>query len=119
MGPLTVGANGLTYHYDPVVLVAGVPMLAVDTAADVVTVSLFGQGTDSAGPSKLCGAGVDLARPKVRKKRTGNGARMEYRQRLSCLYSSFAVFDSVFESQSNGFIAASNSDALLQSIARR
>ena len=52
-GPLTVSSNGLTYDYDPVALASGVPMLDVErfgqpVAADVVTVSLFGQGTDSA-----------------------------------------------------------------------
>ena len=53
-GSLAVEANGLTYDYDPVGLAAGVPILDVEragvpVAADVVTVSLFGQGTDSAG----------------------------------------------------------------------
>ena len=53
-GALPVEANGLTYDYDPVGLAAGVPILDVErngqpVAADVVTVSLFGQGTDSAG----------------------------------------------------------------------
>ena len=53
-GPLSVRNNGLTYDYDPVGLAAGVPILDVErfgdpVAADVVTVSLFGQGTDSAG----------------------------------------------------------------------
>ena len=53
-GSLPVEANGLTYDYDPVGLAAGVPILDVErdgvpVAADVVTVSLFGQGTDSAG----------------------------------------------------------------------
>ena len=53
-GSLTVGNNGLTYGYDPVGLAAGVPILDVErdgrpVAADVVTVSLFGQGTDSEG----------------------------------------------------------------------
>ena len=51
---LSVEANGLTYDYDPVGLAAGVPILDVErdgqpVAADVVTVSLFGEGTDSAG----------------------------------------------------------------------
>ena len=53
-GSLSVRNNGLTYDYDPVGLAAGVPILDVErfgqpVAADVVTVSLFGQGTDSAG----------------------------------------------------------------------
>ena len=51
-GPLSVEANGLTYDYNPVSLAAGVPILDVErfgqpVAADVVTVSLFGEGTDS------------------------------------------------------------------------
>ena len=53
-GPLGAAGNTLRYDYDPVGLAAGVPMLDVEyegrpLAADVVTVSLFGQGTDSAG----------------------------------------------------------------------
>ena len=53
-GSLAVEDNGLTYDYDPVGLAAGVPILDVErfgnpVAADVVTVSLFGEGTDSAG----------------------------------------------------------------------
>ena len=49
---LPVEANGLTYDYDPVGLAAGVPILDVErdgrpVAADVVTVSLFGEGRDS------------------------------------------------------------------------
>ena len=53
-GPLAVEDNGLTYGYDPVGLAAGVPILDVErfgepVAADVVTVSLFGEGTDSTG----------------------------------------------------------------------
>ena len=53
-GSLSVRNNGLTYDYDPVALAAGVPILDVEgfgqpVAADVVTVSLFGQGTDSEG----------------------------------------------------------------------
>ena len=53
-GTLAVEANGLTYDYDPVGLAAGVPILDVErngqpVAADVVTVSLFGEGRDSAG----------------------------------------------------------------------
>ena len=52
-GVLTVENNGLTYDYDPVGLAAGVPILDVErdgrpVAADVVTVTLFGEGTDSA-----------------------------------------------------------------------
>ena len=51
---LPVEGNGLTYDYDPVGLAAGVPILDVErfgepVAADVVTVSLFGEGRDSAG----------------------------------------------------------------------
>ena len=46
--------DGLTYDYDPVGLAAGVSILDVErdgapVAADVVTVSLFGEGRDSAG----------------------------------------------------------------------
>ena len=53
-GALAVEDNGLTYDYDPVGLATGVPILDVErngqpVAADVVTVSLFGEGTDSAG----------------------------------------------------------------------
>ena len=53
-GSLAVEANGLTYDYDPVGLAAGVSILDVErngqpVAADVVTVSLFGEGRDSAG----------------------------------------------------------------------
>ena len=48
-GSLAVENNGLTYDYNPVGLAAGAPILDVDPAADVVTVSLFGEGTDSAG----------------------------------------------------------------------
>ena len=53
-GSLAVEANGLTYDYDPVGLAAEVPILDVERfgepiAADVVTVSLFGEGRGSAG----------------------------------------------------------------------
>ena len=53
-GSLPVEGDGLTYDYDPVDLAAGVPILDVErfgepVAADVVTVSLFGEGRDSAG----------------------------------------------------------------------
>ena len=53
-GTLAVEDNGLTYDYDPVGLATEVPMLDVElegrpVAADVVTVSLFGEGRDSAG----------------------------------------------------------------------
>ena len=53
-GALAVENNGLTYDYDPVGLAAGVSILDVErngqpVAADVVTVSLFGEGRDSAG----------------------------------------------------------------------
>ena len=64
-GPLTVGSNGLTYDYDPVGLAAGVPILDVErngqpVAADVVTVSLFGQGTDSEGQPSYAARVVTL-----------------------------------------------------------
>jgi hypothetical protein len=53
-GSLAVENNELTYDYDPVGLADGVSILDVErhgrpVAADVVTVSLFGEGTDSAG----------------------------------------------------------------------
>ena len=64
-GPLTVGSHGLTYDYDPVGLAAGVPILDVErngqpVAADVVTVSLFGQGTDSEGQPSYAARVVTL-----------------------------------------------------------
>ena len=64
-GPLTVGNNGLTYDYDPVGLAAGVPILDVErfgdpVAADVVTVSLFGKGTDSEGQPSYAARVVTL-----------------------------------------------------------
>ena len=64
-GPLAVEANGLTYDYDPVGLAAGVPILDVDffgtpVAADVVTVSLFGEGRDSAGQPSYAARVVTL-----------------------------------------------------------
>ena len=64
------GNSGLTYDYNPLGLAAGVPILDVGSygdhvAADVVTVSLFGEGTDSAGQPQLCSAGPDAARPRV------------------------------------------------------
>ncbi len=64
-GPLTVGNTGLTYDYDPVGLAAGVPILDVErfdqpVAADVVTVSLFGQGTDSEGQPSYAARVVTL-----------------------------------------------------------
>ena len=64
-GPLTVGSNGLTYDYDPVTLAAGVPILDVErfgdpVAADVVTVSLFGEGTDSEGQPSYAARVVTL-----------------------------------------------------------
>ena len=67
-GPLTVGSNGLTYDYDPVGLAAGVPILDVErngqpVAADVVTVSLFGQGTDSEGQPSYAARVVTLHGP--------------------------------------------------------
>ena len=67
-GPLTVGSNGLTYDYDPVGLAAGVPILDVErngqpVAADVVTVSLFGQGTDHEGQPSYAARVVTLHGP--------------------------------------------------------
>ena len=64
-GPLTVGNTGLTYDYDPVGLAAGVPILDVErngrpVAADVVTVTLFGQGTDSEGQPSYAARVVTL-----------------------------------------------------------
>ena len=64
-GPLVVEANGLTYDYDPVGLAAGVPILDVErngqpVAADVVTVSLFGEGRDSAGQPSYAARVVTL-----------------------------------------------------------
>ena len=51
---LSGAGNSLTYQYDPVTLAQGVPVLDVDffgtpVAADVVTISLFGEGTDADG----------------------------------------------------------------------
>ena len=67
-GPLTVSSNGLTYDYDPVGLAAGVPILDVErngqpVAADVVTISLFGQGTDSEGQPSYAARVVTLHGP--------------------------------------------------------
>ena len=67
-GPLTVRSNGLTYNYDPVGLAAGVPILDVErngapVAADVVTVGLFGQGTDSDGQPSFAARVVTLHGP--------------------------------------------------------
>jgi hypothetical protein len=64
-GSLTVENNGLTYDYDPVGLAVGVPILDVErngqpVAADVVTVSLFGEGTDSAGQPSYAARVVTL-----------------------------------------------------------
>ena len=64
-GPLSVRNNGLTYDYDPVGLAAGVPILDVErfgepVAADVVTVSLFGEGTDSDGQPSYAARVVTL-----------------------------------------------------------
>ena len=64
-GTLPVEANGLTYDYDPVGLAAGVPILDVErdgqpVAADVVTVSLFGEGRDSAGQPSYAARVVTL-----------------------------------------------------------
>ena len=67
-GPLMVGSNGLTYDYDPVGLAAGVPILDVErngqpVAADVVTVSLFGEGTDNDGQPSYAARVVTLHGP--------------------------------------------------------
>ena len=67
-GPLTGGSTGLTYDYNPVGLAAGVPILDVErngvpVAADVVTVSLFGQGTDSDGQPSYAARVVTLHGP--------------------------------------------------------
>ena len=67
-GPLTVDSTGLTYNYDPVGLAAGVPILDVERdgrpiAADVVTVSLFGEGTDSEGQPSYAARVVTLHGP--------------------------------------------------------
>ena len=67
-GSLTVRNNGLTYDYDPVGLAAGVSILDVErdgrpVAADVVTVSLFGEGTDSDGQPSYAARVVTLHGP--------------------------------------------------------
>ena len=67
-GSLSVSSNGLTYDYDPVGLAAGVPILDVErngvpVAADVVTVSLFGEGTDSDGQPSYAARVVTLHGP--------------------------------------------------------
>ena len=67
-GSLAVEANGLTYDYDPVGLAAGVPILDVErfgqpVAADVVTVSLFGEGMDSEGQPSYAARVVTLHGP--------------------------------------------------------
>jgi len=64
-GPLSVRSNRLTYDYDPVGLAVGVPILDVErfgqpVAADVVTVSLFGEGTDSGGQPSYAARVVTL-----------------------------------------------------------
>ena len=64
-GALVVENTGLTYDYDPVGLAAGVPILDVErdgrpVAADVVTVSLFGEGRDSAGQPSYAARVVTL-----------------------------------------------------------
>ena len=64
-GALAVEANGLTYDYDPVGLATGVPILDVErngqpVAADVVTVSLFGEGRDSTGQPSYAARVVTL-----------------------------------------------------------
>ena len=65
---LPVEDNGLTYDYDPVGLAVGVPILDVErdgvpVAADVVTVSLFGEGRDSAGQPSYTARIVTLHGP--------------------------------------------------------
>ena len=65
---LAVEANGLTYDYDPVGLATGVSILDVErngvpVAADVVTVSLFGQGTDGDGQPGYAARVVTLHGP--------------------------------------------------------
>ena len=67
-GPLTIRNNGLTYDYDPVGLASGVSILDVErngipVAADVVTVSLFGEGTDSDGQPSYAARVVTLHGP--------------------------------------------------------
>ena len=67
-GPLPVEANGLTYDYDPVGLAVGVSILDVErfgqpVAADVVTVSLFGEGTDGEGQPSYAARVVTLHGP--------------------------------------------------------
>ena len=67
-GPLTGSSNGLTYDYDPVTLAAGVSILDVERngqpiAADVVTVSLFGEGTDGEGQPSYAARVVTLHGP--------------------------------------------------------
>ena len=69
-GSLSVRNNGLTYDYDPVGLAAGVSILDVErngqpVAADVVTVSLFGEGTDSAGQPSYAARVVTLHGPEL------------------------------------------------------
>ena len=64
-GSLPVEDNGLTYDYDPVGLAAGVPILDVErfgnpVAADVVTVSLFGEGRDGTGQPSYAARVVTL-----------------------------------------------------------
>ncbi len=64
-GPLSVRSNRLTYDYDPLGLAVGVPILDVErngqpVAADVVTVSLFGEGTDSDGQPSYAARVVTL-----------------------------------------------------------
>ena len=67
-GPLTVGSTGLTYDYDPVGLAAGVSILDVErngvpVAADVITISLFGESTDGEGQPSYAARVVTLHGP--------------------------------------------------------
>jgi hypothetical protein len=47
--PLTPTAGSLSYRYDPVILARSFPTLNVSPPADVVTITLFGSGTDAGG----------------------------------------------------------------------
>lgn len=65
---LAVGLNGLTYNHDPLGLATGVPILDVErhgrpVVFDGITVSLFGEGTDSAGQPSYAARVVTLHAP--------------------------------------------------------